>query len=139
MKIEELATVAHYTAFLNKKGVALELPAGDYDGGSVKVSDPANGKWAKCQIAKHPNCCGSKWLHSCTEDYADMVPYAIGGALLWCKIKHNASATYVVADHQKAIEKALKSFGFMVAQDVYNPKSTKKGNFRLYIINPLEL
>lgn len=140
MIINELTSYVAYTAFLKDKGLSIKYPDGQYEGGICIVTkkEPRYGNLTiMCSVQKHPNCCGSKLLHSIGSETGDSHKYALGGALLWCKMNRNASANYVVADHQPDIEDALKLFKFKMVQNVFNVKSGR--HFRTYIINPMEL
>ena len=128
MKIPELESIAKYQAFLKEKKYKIELPGlENYRGGAVKLytgNKTNTYSIANCQILNHPNCCGSKLIHSSSLgglwdnfDEEDCSPakqtelhkYIIAGALLWCKLAKNASASYIVASNQGAIEAALKA------------------------------
>lgn len=140
-KIKELKDQETYSAFLKDAGWKMTIPAlDDYRAGTVNVfrakGDEYRERSVQCSIQVHPNCCGAKLLHSATEGKKD-VRYAIGAALLWCKLSQNSSATYIVSNQQPSIKDALESFNFKFVQRVSNPKS---GNyFSTYIINPREL
>lgn len=135
MKNPIFASLEEYKKFLRTKKLSIIIPETAYNGGRVSITDKS-GNDVECDILNHPNCCGSKLLHSATEDFDPKIPikYAIAGALLWCKMHKNVSATYIVSDEQANIEEALVALKFKCVQDVHNPKS---GNhFRTYIINP---
>lgn len=140
-KIVEMESYEAYKKFLGKKDLYVSFPTGAYDGGIAKVYGKLSpggiyNKEACCHITKHPNCCGAKLLHSASGEQ-EFLKYAIGTALLWCKVNQNASATYVVADNQTGIEAALLAFKFKEIQNIYNVKSGR--HFSTYIINPMEL
>lgn len=136
-KLCDVASLKELTEILaKKKHLRLETPSiHKIDGGIIFIKSDYDTR-ASVGIAKHPNCCGAKLIHTAhtynetTEEYE----YLLRAAVLWCKESKNASATYIAAAGQgRGLHNALVNLGFENVQTVYNPKSRNK--FSTYIID----